>query len=430
MHPCIEDDDLACPANTPASQAGGRPGQTLVAALTAGFFALSGCQPLVVKPAHPSTVYRDYASHMSEDKRAGITRVAIAPGDTEIEFIAGGSEYGKQGDEVSEGVAAGVGAALSPDASGDGGALYILLLPIILPVAATVGGVAGAVEAEQRENKKKAADALITSANGQVANVLLAREIQQQLSGVEGISGDILPAPAADTALSDIDADVLLNISITTVSAEVNEEGRLGVSVEAELVRLPGGEPIYHEIYGSYDLRSMRDWTTDNGKAWREHLRLAKSRISERIVQNLFTLLELRHVLRPVPTDSYKDFKRAKLGTLTPELGWDFVLLGDDAHLASPPDIHEDDISWDLQVLGNGQQVYQRSRLAEQRHRVEEPLGACQKLSWSVRPRYRLPEGERTGEWMTVAAADRGDKVPPRADFYALQTPCSGKKSS
>jgi hypothetical protein len=260
--------------------------------------------------------------------------------------------------------------------------------------------------------------------------VLLAEEIKKHLSELDGVSGEILRAPAADTPLSEIDADALLNIRILEVSAEVNEESRLGVSVEAELLRLPGGEPLYHEVYGSYDTRSIRNWTANNGEAWREHLRLAKIRISERIVQNLFALLELRHVLKPLVTQSYADFKRAKLNTLSPELAWEFTLLGDDKHLASPPEIDEDDISWDLQILGEGKQIYRRTSLPGQHHKVEEPLGTCQQLSWSVRPRYRLPEGERVGEWMTVATADRGDTVPPRADYHLLRTPCKRKKSS
>ncbi len=430
MQTPFENHGILCPGCVPAGQAIRKLRQALVLAMTMGFLALSGCQPMIVKPAHPSTAYRDFSSHMSEDKRATITRVAIAPGDTEIEFVASGSQYGKTGDEVSEGIAAGVDAALSPDGSGEGAIVYILMLPIILPVAATVGGVAGAVEAEQRENKKEAADALIASANGQVANVLLAEEIQKHLSELDGVSGEILRAPAVDTTLAEIDADALLNIRILEVSAEVNENSRLGVSVEVELLRLPGGEPLYHEVYGSYDTRSMRSWTANNGEAWREHLRLAKIRIGERIVQNLFALLEVRHVLKPVATESYADFKQAKLNSLTPELAWEFTLLGDDTHLAAPPEIDENDITWDLQILADGQQLYRRTSLAAQRHQVEGPLGSCQTLTWSVRPRYRLRQGERVGEWMTVAAAERGDTVSPRADFHLIRTPCSKKKTS
>jgi hypothetical protein len=136
MQTPFEDLEILCPGCVPARQAIRRLRQPLVLAMAAGLLALSGCQPLIVKPAHPSTVYRDYSSHMSEDKRAAISRVAIAPGDTEIEFVAGGSQYGKTGDEVAEGVAAGVDAALSPDGSGEGAIVYILKLPIILSLAA------------------------------------------------------------------------------------------------------------------------------------------------------------------------------------------------------------------------------------------------------------------------------------------------------
>lgn len=144
---------------------------------------------------------------------------------------------------------------------------------------------------------------------------------------------------------------------------------------------------------------------------------LTKIRIGERIVQKLFALLELRPVLKPVATESYADFKQARLNALTPELAWDFILLGDDKHLASPPEIDEDDIAWELQILADGQQLYRPTSLAGQRHQVEEPLDSCQKLTWSVRPRYRLRSwiegGKSSRKRSNNAVADTTDRKPP-----------------
>jgi hypothetical protein len=392
--------------------------------ITVACLGLSGCQPLIVKPPHPSTVYRNYASHMSENKRSGITRVAVIPGNVDANFILGGPDYGKQGDEVGKGVADGVNAALSPDmgGSGDGAVLYILLLPLIIPTAALLGGISGAVEAEVRENNKEAADALIAAYDGKLPNVQLAREIGQKLADFDGIEATVYRS----SEIEQIEADAMLTINVTQVSAEITDsKGRLGVSVEAVLVSLPDREQLYREIYGFHDTRSMSDWAADNAMAWREHLRKAKIKVSERIVHNFFTLLELRHVLRPIATESYKNFNKAKLNSTSPELAWDFLLLGDDSHLQEEPQITPDMISWDLAIRIGEVTQYERKALNAQQHVVEEPLDQCTRYNWSVRPRYSINDVERVGEWMTVSRTDRGDVIAITQDFHFLQTPCS-----
>jgi hypothetical protein len=398
----------------------------LVLAFALTSLALGGCQPLIVKAPHPSTVHRDYATHMSEGKRAGISRVAVMPGKTPPNFVVGGPDYGKRGDEVGQGAAAGAEAALSGvGESGEGAVLYILLLPVILPVAAGVGGAAGAIEAEQRENNREATDALMAAYDGQLPNVILAREITRQLSEVDSIDAQVM----RNSDIDHIDADAVLTITVAEVSAEVtNSEGKLGVSIEAELVSLPDRETLYQERYSFHDTRSMRAWTEDNGKAWLEHLRRAKIRVSERVVQNMFTLLELRHVLRPVKTDSYADFKRARLNSTTPELSWDFVLLGDDSHLPAQPDIDNESITWDIRIQRGDEIDYERHALPAQTHTLEEELETCSDYAWSVRPRYLLEGDVRVGEWMVVSSASRGEVVSLRDDFHPLHTPCSSRK--
>jgi hypothetical protein len=396
----------------------------LLVALTA--LILSGCQPLMVKAPHPSTIHRAYASHLSESGRSNIQRVAVVAGNAEVNFAVGGADYGKQGDEVGKGMAEGVGAAFSGlGESGEGAALYILLLPVIIPVAAGVGGVAGAVEAERRENNKQAADALIAAYDGQLPNVLLAREIEKQILEVKGLEARVYP----DTAIDGIDADAMLTVNVTEVTADINgSQGRLGVSVEAALVSLPDREPLYRELYGFHDTRSMSDWAEDNGKAWLEHLRRAKIRISERIVQNHFTLLELRHVLRPVATASYTDFEDATLNSKTPELSWDFLLLGDDSHLLAQPPIDSESITWDIRIQHGDDIAYERRELPSQTHVVEDGLKECSAYTWSVRPRFNLDGHVRLGEWMVVSQASRGDVVNLWDDFHPLHTPCSSSQ--
>jgi len=387
--------------------------------------ALGGCQPLMVKPAHPSTIHRDYASHMSEENRSGIKRVAVIAGNAEIDFAVGGPDYGKRGDEVGNGMAAGTGAAIGGLAeSGEAAPLYILMLPVIIPVAAGVGGVAGAIEAEKRENNREATDALMAAYDGQLPNVILAREIARQLTEVDGIEASVY----RDNEIDGIDADAVLTVNVTEVSAQVTDSrGELGVSVEAVLVSLPDREPLYRELYGFHDTRSMRKWTEDNGEAWLEHLRRAKIRISERIVLNHFTLLELRHVLRPVATGSYADFKKATLNSTTPELSWDFLLLGDDSHLPTQPEIDSDSITWDIRIQRGDDIAYERRALPSQTHVIEAGLEECIAYAWSVRPRYTLDGDVRLGEWMVVSRASRGDVVSLWDDFHRLHTPCSSR---
>lgn len=393
--------------------------------ITLAALALGGCQPLLVKPAHPSTIHRTYASHMSEENRSGIGQVAVVAGNAEVDFAVGGPDYGKKGDEVGKGMAAGAGAAMSGVAeSGEAAGLYILLLPVIIPVAAGVGGVGGAIEAEKRKNNQEATDALMAAYDGQLPNVILAREIATQLAEVDGMEASVY----RDEDIDGIDADAMLTVNVTEVRAHVTGSwAKLGVSIEAVLVSLPDREPLYRELYSFHDTRSLRQWTEDNGKAWLEHLRRAKTRISDRIIQNHFTLLELRHVLRPVATGSYVDFGDATLNSTTPELSWDFVLLGDDSHLAEQPDIDSESISWDLRIQLGDEIAYERKALSVQNHTVEDKLEECRDYAWSVRPRYTLDGNVRLGEWMVVSKASRGDVVSLWDDFHRLHTPCSSR---
>jgi len=398
---------------------------TLVLALVA--FTLSGCQPLMVKPSHPSTWYRDFPSHMSEKHRAGITRVAVAAGHGEVQFDIGGPDYGKHGDEVSEGMINGMGAALSPDmaGAGEGAAVYILLLPIILPIAAGVGGIAGAAEAHRRESNKETADALIAAYEGQLPNALLAREIERQLLQFDEIDASLYRTPESGESAATFDADALLTVTVTGVSAWAEgSSGRLGVYVEAELVSLPDHEPLYGDGYMFEDTRSMSAWAENDAQAWREHLRKAKIRISERIVEDLFMQIELRHVLRPVATPSLRIPGEGELETLTPQLAWELVLLGDDTHFEDPVSIDPEAISWELLVQRNEDTVYHRLRITQASHTVDEPLQPCQHYRWSVRPHYLVDGNHRVGEWMTVAQPARDSRVEISRDFYSLRTTC------
>lgn len=388
--------------------------------------ALAGCQPLVVKPSHPSTWHRDYASHMSESQRAGIRRVAIAAGSAEPTVSVGGPDYGKQGDEVSKGMVQGMGAALSGGAeAGEGAGLYLLLLPVILPIAAGVGGIAGAAEANRRENNKEAADALMEAYNGQLPNTLLAREVESQLSGLPELDVFLADDPAAIATDPEPAADALLTVGVSAVSALARgSDGQLGLAVDAVLLRLPDHEVLYEDTYWFEDTRSMRAWTENNAEPWLEHLRQAKLRISERIIEDLFTQVELRHVLRPLPGADQEDSEGGRAASVTPKLAWELVLLGGDTHLPEPLDIDPAHVAWELQILRAGRTVYRRGGLAEPVHQVEEALEACADYRWSVRPVYQIGDAQRVGEWMTVSRPARESRVEVTPDFHSLRTPC------
>jgi hypothetical protein len=403
------------------------PWRSTTLCLTLVAFALGGCQPLMVKPSHPSTWYRDFPSHMSEELRTGVTRVAVAAGHSEVQFDIGGPDYGKQGDEVSQGMIEGMGAALSPEmgASGEGAAIYILLLPIILPIAAGVGGIAGAAEAHRRESNKEAADALIAAYEGQLPNALLAREIERQLLEFGEIEASLYRDPGAGEPANRIDADALLTVNVSQVSAWAEgSKGRLGVTVEAQLVSLPDHEPLYSDTYRFEDTRSMDAWAENDGQAWREHLRRGKLRISERIVEDLFMQVELRHVLRPLRTPSFEEFRDGKVETLTPQLSWELVMLGNDTHLDPPLIVNPGATTWELLIQRDEETVYRRLKIAQPTHTLEEPLQACGQYQWSVRPHYVIDGHHRIGEWMTVARAARDSRVEITQDFYPLLTPC------
>jgi len=168
----------------------------------------------------------------------------------------------------------------------------------------------------------------------------------------------------------------------------------------------------------------MRAWTENNGEPWLAYLQQAKLRISERIVEDLFTQVELRHVLRPLPGGDPEDVAGSRTARVTPTLAWELVLLGNDTHLREPVDIDPARITWELQILRDGRPVYRRSGLAEPRHQVEDALEACADYRWSVRPVYQIGDAQRVGEWMTVSRSARESRVEVTPDFHPLRTPC------
>jgi hypothetical protein len=395
-------------------------------ALIASFgTAASGCVALNFDRPHPSTTFRDAGSHMSEQHRAAIGRVALRASEARPSLVVGGDDYGKQGGEVSGGVAAGVqitGQMVAEDPRA------IILAPIVLPVAMIAGAITGGVVAEMREARKDLADELMKDNSRPLPSEVLVNELHSQLTKVAGIKSTIVPTQAS--LPDDADAILVAEVRRLTVTIE-GGDAIMDIEAVAHLRRDPGGPILYSQSYSVEDRDSLRDWTRNDNALWDDYVESARRKIAQRISEDFFQQVQLRHVLRPVYNESYRgrpqgDYSSVSVQTLTPTLAWELILLGGDQYIENVDEVDEAKAKYSLEIYEANRLVYDAEAIPSTSHTVQEALQPCLSYRWSVRPTYEVSGNKRVGEWMTNKPKAVMFETPKgRDNFPLIKTPCS-----
>ena len=129
---------------------------------------------------------------------------------------------------------------------------------------------------------------------------------------------------------------------------------------------------------------------------------------------------------------TYGHPERYALSDLQPNFRWEEWPRGFDIGPGKGSD-QAQQIRYDLRIFDKEEVVYERLGIVEARHRLEQPLEACQTYRWTVRARFVLNDVPRATEWAgaynTLGGAvapwwwRRGSGVPPLAKVPVTVTP-------
>ena len=369
----------------------------------------TGCASPFYMGQQPSTQNRVTSSHMSEEHRDSIKSVLVRPSDREPVVHVDG-DYLKETPGVGEGAATGAGAGFA--VTGEMIAedpRAILIAPIVLPFAVVLGSITGAAAAKIQQEIQEFRDELTSeiteSSNRPLPADVLADALSSRLQKLTGMAASI--EAGDDTNRDDVDA--FLDVSVTSLTILVEKgDATMTTNVSAALRRTSDKSLLFGGGYSFAQKNSLRNWAADDYAEWAEYLQSAKRNISREISADMFERILLRHVLRPVASESVALVSRGnwngKTRIQTPTLAWELFLLGGDSYGEWVDRIDEDNILFDLEIYDGSTLAYAADGILESHHEIQRPLDKCKDYSWSVRPVYHVDGKSRAGEWMRYSS--------------------------
>ena len=77
--------------------------------------------------------------------------------------------------------------------------------------------------------------------------------------------------------------------------------------------RVSDGKTLYYKDFYYQDEDKLKNWIEDDVALWRTYLHFARHYFARQITAELFEKYELRHELRPIPTESVVPMKGRQL---------------------------------------------------------------------------------------------------------------------
>jgi hypothetical protein len=350
----------------------------------------SGCGSFFYTGQHPSVAYRSTVDHMPEEIRRAVRTVQIIADNEKPELRVGG-DYGQYIPTTGEGAAGGLaaGAKLS-------GAMLledprsIILMPFIFPVALIAGGISGAagakIEKELAEFREGLADDIVADSNRPLPSDVLADALVDHLAATD----DIVSVTEG--------GDAILTVSITDISVNTeNEDAVITTFASGVLTSASDDSTQYVKSIKYTERDKLRNWTANENAAWNAYSIRARQFLAAEVVADMFETVRVRHVLRPLKSETFSGGWSGRAKTHTPTFSWELFLLGGDPYEGQ---IDNENIAFDLRVFEGSRLAYEARRIDGTSHEVSEPLPKCKELRWSVRPVYQLDGETRAGEWM------------------------------
>ena len=358
--------------------------------LTATSLMMSGCGSFFYTGQHPSVTYRTAIDHMPEDLRQDIQTVEVVALEKKPTLSVGG-DYGDAVPSVGEGAAGGAAAGV-----GVSGAMLVedprsvFLMPFIFPVALVAGTITGAaaakIQQELAEFREGMADDLMADGEQPKPNERIAEDLANYLATVK------------DVTLVQANADAQLTVAIGRIEVvTVDEDGIVYAHATATLQSTADDSVLYSESLSYGDRDSLRNWVANDNAQWLAFADQARQYIATEAAASMFERIRVRHVLRPMASDTSTGGWHASAKSLTPTLAWELFLLGGDPYEEM---IDAQAITFDLRIYDGSRLLYEARDVPGTGHVISEALPSCRTLSWTVRPVYRFDGKTRTGDWM------------------------------
>ena len=346
---------------------------------------------------------------MPEADRASITSLVIIPAaDSAISGVGG--DYMKRSHVLS-------GAWIGAWHGNQIGLLVCVFLlgcviePDLVGISTAIGALAGvsaaAIANNIQEFRDKLASSLEKAAIPPFDNDVLANYVYSYIKDIDytdtKLIGATVPLPKS------VDSVLLVGID----GLEITLDGKYAafeLTVSAWLRNVGSGATIRSNGYTYTDRDTLTNWTDNDSALVASYLNLARHYFGQEIAAEFLHKVELRHVLRPLNSDSVSGMGgadwRGRATSDSPTLAWELVLLGDDPYGRWTLSLDEDDIEYDLQIFDWRDLVYMETQIAEPVHRLEIALEDCTTLRWTVRPHYKFNGKTRAGEWMRYHSDD------------------------
>jgi hypothetical protein len=276
-----------------------------------------------------------------------------------------------------------------------------IIIPYLVLPWALAGATYAKIRQEIQEFRDGLTDQLTKSASPPLANEAIAGDLYSQLRRVPGIDANVI----AETTAVPLGTDVVLFVRFTEVVIDVQKsDAIIETGATATLRRVSDGKTLYSKAFYYKDEDKLKNWIEDDVALWRTYLHFARHYFARQITAELFEKYELRHELRPIPTESAVPMKddnwQAASKSSNPTLAWKLILMGRDDYGPWTDEISEANTFYDLEIYDNHRLIYSAKQFADPRHEVTQPLNHCQELRWTVRPSYHVDDKIKYGEWM------------------------------
>jgi len=366
---------------------------------------LAAYSTLVYGATQPTMKLRFPHTHVQESVRDLIETVIVMPHTTDAELGVFGT-YERKTISVAD---AAIGASMVP--------LYVsidliqrtpnalappeLVIPFLVLPWTLAGAAAAKIQKEIQQFRDRLTDELTKSAGPPLANEVIAGDLYSQLRRVSGIDANVI----AETTTIPVGTDVVLFVKFASVVIDIRKsKANIETGASATLRRVSDGKTLYYGDFYYQDEDKLQNWIEDDAALWRTYLHFARHYFARQITAELFEKYELRHELRPMPTESVVPVKddnwqvRSRSGS--PTLAWELRLMGRDDYGPWTDDISEATTFFDLEIYDNHRLIYSANHIADSYHLVTQPLDRCRDLYWTVRPSYHVGGKIRYGEWM------------------------------
>ena len=284
------------------------------------------------------------------------------------------------------------------------------------------GAISGGMVAEIRAAQKAQADQFLEIERQPLPSEVMAKEVQSYFASTPVIDSVLIGTDAVPPD----ETDAVLTIEVQSLFIDiVGYDASMTIKAIADLRYKNDPVALRQQGFSYAVTNTLNDWVNNSTERWNEFVTNALHYFATRISEDFFQKIRLRHVLRPVDSDTR---------SYTPTLAWELILLGGDSYADWEQPVGAADARYTLEIYQADRLVYSAKHISGTRHTVQKSMEGCNTYRWSVQPVY--PVGNRTlaGNWMrerniglvlTYNSPQLVQARNIRKDFPKFKTPCN-----